>query len=80
MRSKAFAALILALAACNRGDDGEQLARGTDQLNAAQIDAALGPADQSMAEDIPAAEGEQNALGANAEVSANSAEGNQEEE
>lgn len=80
MRSFAFAALVLALAACNRGDDGEQLAGGTSELSAAQIDAALGPADQSAAQDAAPADGEQNGASDKASEPLNSADGNQEVE
>jgi hypothetical protein len=44
------AALGLALAACG-GGDGDELAAGNGQLDPAQIDAALGPADQGGIED-----------------------------
>lgn len=48
----ALAALGLALAACDRGGGGgEELAGGRSDLNAAQIDAALGPEDQSDVQD-----------------------------
>jgi hypothetical protein len=50
MRFLAAAALAAALAACG-GDDGAQLAAGNSRLTAAQVDAALGPADQSAIED-----------------------------
>ena len=50
MRLVAVAALAFALAAC--GDDGgAELAAGNSHLNQAQIDAALGPADQSAVQD-----------------------------
>ena len=50
MRRVAVAALAFALAACGGGDGGE-LAAGNSQLSSAQVDAALGPADQSSIED-----------------------------
>lgn len=50
MRLVVVAALAFALAACG-GGDGEELAAGNSQLTPAQVDAALGPADQSMVED-----------------------------
>jgi hypothetical protein len=55
MRLGAVAALAFALAACGGGDGGE-LAAGNSQLSQAQIDAALGPADQAGVEDaiVPA--------------------------
>ncbi|MBA3526065.1 MAG: hypothetical protein H0T82_03990 [Sphingomonas sp.] len=61
MRSLAAAALALALAACGGGDGGE-LAAGNSQLSQAQIDAALGPADQSMVQDGLADENMQNGV------------------
>lgn len=50
MRSVAFAALMLALAGCG-GGNADELGGTGDELNAAQIEAALGPADQSAIED-----------------------------
>ncbi len=61
MRSLAAAGLALALAACGGGDGGE-LAAGNSQLSQAQIDAALGPADQSMVQDGLADENTQNGV------------------
>ncbi|MDQ3479694.1 MAG: hypothetical protein M3438_11175 [Pseudomonadota bacterium] len=61
MRSLAAAGLALALAACGGGDGGE-LAAGNSQLSQAQIDAALGPADQSMVQDGLADENMQNGV------------------
>ena len=52
MRSLSVAALILVLAACDRDGRGEELAGGTgNELSSAEIDAALGPADQSGSDD-----------------------------
>lgn len=62
MRSIAAAALGLGLTACGGGDGGE-LAAGNSQLRPAQIDAALGPADQTMVEDALPAEAADNATG-----------------
>lgn len=56
MRLVAVAALAFALAACGGGGDGGELAAGNSQLSQAQVDAALGPADQSMVEDALPAE------------------------
>lgn len=50
MRLIVAAASSLGLAACG-GGGGEELAAGNSQLSPAQIDAALGPADQSTVED-----------------------------
>ncbi len=50
MRSLAAAALALGLAACGSGD-GNELAVGNSQVTPAQVDAALGPADQSDVQD-----------------------------
>ena len=58
MRLTAAALLGLAVTACG-GGDGEELAAGNSQLSEAQVDAALGPADQTMVEDaIPADNGD----------------------
>ena len=57
MRFLAVAAFGAALAACG-GDDGDQLAAGNSRLSPAQVDAALGPADQTAIEDaLPQDEG-----------------------
>lgn len=61
MRSLAAASLALALAACG-GGEGEELAAGNSQLSPAQVDAALGPADQSMVQDANPAENTQNGI------------------
>ena len=58
MRLVAVAGMAFALAAC--GDGGEELAVGNSQLSPAQVDAALGPADQSMVQDALPAENVQN--------------------
>ncbi len=50
MRSLAAAALGFALAACG-GGDGEEFAAGNSQITSAQVDAALGPADQADVQD-----------------------------
>ncbi|HYI42434.1 MAG TPA: hypothetical protein VD768_02285 [Sphingomicrobium sp.] len=58
MRLAAVAALAFVLAACG-GGGGEELAAGNSQLTPAQVDAALGPADQTAIEDaIPAGNGD----------------------
>ena len=50
MRFSLVVAGALALTACG-GGDAEQFAAGNSALSEAQIDAALGPADQSTVED-----------------------------
>ncbi len=62
MRFFAAAALAAALAACG-GDDGDPLAAGNSRLSPAQVDAALGPADQSAVEDAVPEEPELDAIG-----------------
>ena len=71
MRSLALGALLIALASCNGSDDAKELASGTNELNAAQIDAALGPADQSGIEDVGPAAAEENNLASNEADAAN---------
>ena len=63
MRFLAVAALAAALAACGGGDDGDQFAAGNSELSQAQIEAALGPADQSGVEDALPADSALNGLG-----------------
>ena len=63
MRFLAVAALAAALTACGGGDDGEQFAAGNSELSQAQIDAALGPADQRGIEDALPADQALNGLG-----------------
>ena len=63
MRFLAVAALAAALAACGGSDDGDQFAAGNAELSQAQIDAALGPADQSAVEDALPADPALNDLG-----------------
>jgi hypothetical protein len=46
----AVAALAAALAGCGDGE-GSELAAGNSRLSEAQIDAALGPEDQTMVQD-----------------------------
>ncbi|MBA2772338.1 MAG: hypothetical protein M3428_00870 [Pseudomonadota bacterium] len=81
MRSLAAAALAFALAACG-GGEGEELAAGNSQLSQAQIDAALGPADQSMVQDALPAGNIQNdvALGNEAAAADNSVAAEDEDE
>ena len=50
MRLVAVAMLAFGLASCGDGE-GAELASGNSQLSPAQVDAALGPADQSSVED-----------------------------
>ena len=73
MRLVAVAALAFALAACG-GGGGDELAAGNSELNQAQIDAALGPADQSAVQDaIPSDNGQEGPeLTRNEGVAANS--------
>jgi hypothetical protein len=61
MRLVAVAALAFALAACG-GGGGEELAAGNSQLSPAQVDAALGPADQSTVNDALPSDDAGNAL------------------
>ena len=80
MRLIAAAALAFALAACGN-DDGGELAAGNSQLSKAQIDAALGPEDQSVVDAI-VADNLQDDLNmpANADVSANVAADEEDEQ
>ncbi len=75
MRFLAPAALALALAACG-GGEGEELAAGNSQLSEAQVDAALGPADQSIVQDANANGTIENGV----ELTANEASGPVEED
>jgi hypothetical protein len=61
MRLGAAAALAFALGACGGGDGGE-LAAGNSELSPAQVDAALGPADQATVEDALPQDNGQDAL------------------
>ena len=53
MRVMAIAAFACLLSACG-GDGGAELAAGNSQLTPAQVDAALGPAEQGSVEDAVA--------------------------
>jgi len=66
MRLVFVAALALALAACGGGGSDDELATGGSNISAAQLDAALGPADQSMIRDAGAEEILENAFGTDA--------------
>ena len=83
MRSLSVAALILVLAACDRDGRGEELAGGAgNELSSAEIDAALGPADQSGSDDAFPAQADQEELppnGATAQDDPMTTSGNEEE-
>ena len=79
MRLVGVAALAFSLAAC--GGDGEELAAGNSQLSPAQVDAALGPADQSGIEDaVPSDNGVEANLAENEAASANASAAAEDEE
>jgi len=82
MRLLAVAAFAFALAACGSSGDGGDLAAGNSEVSAAQVDAALGPADQSSGQDAIAAEDVQNGVvtGNETAPAANSAAANDEDE
>ena len=65
MRSVLVAALALALAACGSNASGEddELATGRSDISAAQLDAALGPEDQSAIRDAGSQEVLEDAFG-----------------
>ena len=65
MRFVFAAALALALAACGSGGSSEddELATDRSDISAAQLDAALGPADQSTIRDAGSQEALENAFG-----------------
>ena len=65
MRFISVAALALALAACggNGSSEDDALATGRSDISAAQIDAALGPEDQSAIRDAGAEEAFEEAFG-----------------
>ena len=54
LRLGSVSALMLLLAACGGGDDGADLSSTRNDLSAADIDAALGPADQRAITDVGA--------------------------
>lgn len=64
-------AFVLAVSACGRGGDGGELAAGNSEVSSAQVDAALGPADQSSVEDAIADEEAQNGVTGNETAPAN---------
>ena len=67
MRLIFVAALGLALAACGGGgSEDDELATDRSDISAAQLDAALGPEDQSMIRDAGAEEVRENAFGTDA--------------
>ena len=65
MRLVFVAPLALALAACGNGGDSadDELATDRSDISAAQLDAALGPEDQSAIRDAGAEEALENAFG-----------------
>ena len=65
MRLVFAAALGLALAACGGGGGDDELATGRSEISAAQLDAALGPEDQSMIRDAGSDAAFDDALGNN---------------
>ena len=62
MRLVIVAASAFALSACGSSGDAGELAAGNSEVSAAQIDAALGPADQSSVQDALVAEDTQNGV------------------
>ena len=72
MRLVVVAALAAALAACGDGE-GSELAAGNSRLSEAQIDAALGPEDQTMVQDAIPAETADNGMDLNGNNSTASA-------